>query len=75
MDNKEISIALSIFVIIAGAIGIFSITGSEEGITGFGVFETTKIGNLGIGFAFFIILLIAIVVALANLAYLERVIK
>jgi len=75
MDSKEISIALSIFVIIASAIGIFSITDSEGGITGFNVFETTKLGNLGIGFAFFMILLIAIIVALVNLAYLERIVK
>ena len=75
MDNKEISIALSIFVIIASAIGIFSITNSEEGITGFSVFKTTNLGNLGLGFLFFMIFIIAIVVALVNLAYLERVVK
>jgi len=75
MDDKEISIALSIFIIIASAVGIFSITNSSEGITGFSVFETAKIGNLGIGFAFFMIFLVAIIVSLVNLAYLERFVE
>ena len=75
MDNKEISIALSIFVIIASAIGVFMVADSSEGMTGFNVFKTEKIGNLGVGFALFLVFLIAIVVALVNLAYQERFVK
>ena len=69
MDDKEVSVILSIFVIIASMIGILFITSS--GITGFSIFATTTIFKIGIGFIFIIIFLISMMFALGNLAYLE----
>jgi len=75
MKNKEISVGLSIFIIIASFIGILSIVNSEGGISGFVLLETAKIGNIGAGLALFLILLTALSLALVNIAYQERIIK
>jgi len=69
MNNKEISVALSLFIVVAGVAGIFLI--SNPGITGFSVFDISKVGGLGIGFAFLIFFIISMIVALANLVYQE----
>jgi hypothetical protein len=75
MNNKDISIRLSIFIVIAGAIGIFSIAGSDLRITGFSVYNINSVGSLGIGTAALVFFIITTIIALANLAYLERMIR
>lgn len=73
MDNKELSVLLSIFIIIASALGILTITSSSVGVTGFAVFEKNEIlGKINIGVSLVIAFAIAIIIALSNIVFIEN---
>ncbi len=66
--DKKISLILSFVIITASSIGLFFIS-QQGGITGFSIFEIT--GN-GMGIMPFILLFLAIIFALVNIAYLGK---
>ena len=70
--DKKISMTLSFFIIIAGFAWLFLISKGKGGMTGFSVLETTDLGGIGLGVVFFMLLFIAVMAALVNIAYLGK---